>query len=50
MGAMNGLVDCNTTAASSLYTRQIGLRLKPELADPPPDGMFPASFEGGYDG
>jgi nitroreductase len=29
---------------------KIGLLLKPELADPPPDGMFPASFEGGHDG
>ena len=36
-----------TTATSSLYKRQIGLLLKPELADPPPDGMFPAALKEG---
>jgi hypothetical protein len=29
------------------YKRQIGLLLKPELADPPPDGMFPAALKEG---
>jgi hypothetical protein len=41
---------CKTTASSSLYKCQIGLLLKPELAELPPGGMFPAAFEGGHDG
>src|SRR4029077_11653969 len=43
----NRLIDCNTTTTSSLYKRQIGLLLKPELVDPPPDGMFPAALKEG---
>src|ERR1700704_5717408 len=32
---------------SSIYKRQIGSLLKPELADPPPDGMFPVALKEG---
>jgi len=42
--ANNRFIDRNT---SSLYKRQIGLSLKPALADPPPDGMFPAALKEG---
>ena len=45
--ANNRLIHRNPTKTSSLYKRQIGLLLKPELADPTPDGMFPAALKEG---
>src|ERR1700726_5258525 len=44
VSANNRLID---RSKSSLYKRQIGLLLKPELADPPPHGMFPAALKEG---
>ena len=45
--ANNTLIHRDPTKTSSLYKRQIGLLLKPELADPTPDGMFPAALKEG---
>jgi deazaflavin-dependent oxidoreductase (nitroreductase family) len=39
--------ELNDRNTSSLYKRKIGLLLKSELADPQPDGMFPAALKEG---